>query len=106
MIGEILNHSGIPGFKFDGATPGTVISEALTIVYYIATFLAFFWLVWGAFQYMAASGEKEKLHQARNRITWAIVGLLIIFAAFLVAQFVQGALNPTGGSPILPGKTP
>jgi hypothetical protein len=104
MLGEILKKPdfGIPGFKFGGETKlGEVLSQLLIVIYFIATFLAFFWLVWGAFQYITAGGEKEKLAQARSRIIWAIAGLLIVLAAFMVAQFTQQILQPRGGSPIL-----
>jgi hypothetical protein len=103
MVGEILKlpDFGIEGFKFGTSKLGEVISQALIVIYFICTFVAFFWLVWGAFEYITAGGEKEKLAHAKNRIMWAIVGLLIILASFMIAQYTQEILKPRGGSPIL-----
>lgn len=100
-VGEILNNSGIPNFKFEGAKLGTVVAAFIDVILVLATFLAFFYLVWGAFQYITAGGEKEKLHNARNRLTWAIIGLLVTFGAFLIAQYVAQVLGLEGQTPII-----
>ncbi|QQG43766.1 MAG: hypothetical protein HYW45_01955 [Candidatus Daviesbacteria bacterium] len=73
---------------------GDVISGLLNMTFYLAAFLAFFWIVWAAFQYIAAGGDKQKLAQARSRIIWAIVGLIMIALAFAVAQFAKEILQP------------
>ncbi len=78
---------------------GDFISGLLNIALSIAVFLAFFWLVWGGFQYIAAGGDKQKLASARSRITWAIVGLLLTMVAFLVAQFAAEILPPFKDNP-------
>lgn len=100
-VGDILKNPGIPGLKYGPDTKfGTVLTDFLGIVFLLATFLTFFWLTWGAFQYMSAGGDKQKLSEAKSRITWAIVGLIIVFVAFLVAQFVADVLQPRGGTPL------
>lgn len=103
MVGEILKDPQIPGFKFVGAnaTLGAVVSDALVLVYFLATFLAFFFLIWGAFQYMVSQGDKDKLAHARSRMIYAIVGLLIILAAFMASQYLAEILNLKGKTPIL-----
>lgn len=92
-----------PGLIFSGgsATLGAVLSDLFEIALFLAGFLAFFWLVWGAFQYITAGGNKENLAKARSRITWAIVGLAVVALALLVAQFAAQILQPRGGTPIL-----
>ncbi|MBI4036545.1 hypothetical protein HY386_01530 [Candidatus Daviesbacteria bacterium] len=80
---------------------GSFISGLYEIVFYLAIFLAFFWLVWGAFQYIVAGGNKENLAKASARITWAIVGLLLVAVAFLIAQFVGQVLQPKISTPII-----
>lgn len=78
--------------KFTGL--GGIILGLLNIIFSIAIFLAFYWLIWGAFQYIFASGDKNKLAQARGRITWALVGLFIIALAFLITQLAGQLLTP------------
>lgn len=95
-----------PGFKEsisnlpikDGATNtaiagtnkiGDVVTGFLNVGFLISGFLLVFWLSWGIFQYIFASGEKEKLAKARARITWALVGFLVIIIAFALSSYVQ-----------------
>lgn len=77
----------------------SVLSELLNIAFYLAFFLAFFYLIWGAFSYITAQGKKEELQKATARITWAIIGLIIVFLAFFIAQFAGNVLKPKGGLP-------
>lgn len=76
---------------------GTVISPMLEIILYIATFLAFYYLIWGAFNYLMAKGGKEDLAKARARITWAIIGLVVIFLSFIVIRYFGEIFKPTNG---------
>lgn len=104
MLNDILKtpNFGIPGFKFGPtSTLGDIISGFFQIAFFLAGFLAFFWFVWGAFQYIFAGGDKEKLGKARSRITWAIVGLIIVALAFTISQFAQQILKPRGGTPLI-----
>ena len=73
------------------------ITPLLNVAFYIAAFLAFYWLIWGAFQYILAGGKKEDLAKARARITWALIGLIVIFAAFLIAKYASEIFPPTKG---------
>ncbi len=76
------------------------ISPLLNIVFYIAVFLAFYYLIGGAFQYIMAQGKKEDLAKARARITWALVGLIIVFMAYFIAKFASEIFYPgKGGLP-------
>lgn len=75
------------------------ISPLLNIAFYVATFLAFYLLVWGGFQYIMAQGKKEELAKARARITWALIGLIVVLLAYLIAKYVGEILTPTTGVP-------
>lgn len=91
-----------PGLIFSGAQGNlsAIISSLITIAIYVAGFLAFYYLVWGAFQYMAASGNKEQLQKARARITWALIGLIIVVMSYLIARYASEIFPPgQGGIP-------
>lgn len=85
-----------PGFD----SLGSVVSGVLDVAFMVATFLAFIWLAWGAFHYIFAGGDKEQLKKARDRITWAIAGLIITALSFALAQFIEQVLGPRQQSPI------
>ena len=77
-----------------------LITPILNIMFYVAVFLAFYYLVWGAIQYIMAQGKKEDLAKARARITWALIGLIIIFLSFTIAKYAAEIFKPgIGGLP-------
>uniref|UniRef100_A0A831YZF0 TrbC/VIRB2 family protein n=1 Tax=candidate division WWE3 bacterium TaxID=2053526 RepID=A0A831YZF0_UNCKA len=76
-----------------------LVGNVLTFIYSIAGVIALVLLVMGGVQYMSSGGDKIAVEQARGRITAAIVGLVIVFGAWLVInQLVIGTvLKATGG---------
>lgn len=91
-----FSNSKIPQFK----KLSDIVSRLINIAFYVAIFLAFYFLVWGAFQYIMAGGKKEELGKARARITWAIIGLIIILLSYSIAKFASEIFKPNiGGVP-------
>lgn len=87
-------------FPAGSFTIGKFLTDLLPVIFYLATFLAFFWLVWGAFQWILAGGNKDAIAKARARITWAIVGLILILLAFGVAQWTRDIMRPQQTTPL------
>ena len=77
------------GLKSNFTDLASILSPLLTITFSIATFVAFYYLLWGTFQYILAGGKKEDLAKARSRISWALIGLIVVFAAFLIAKYAS-----------------
>lgn len=75
----------------------SIISGLLNIAFYIGAFMAFYWLIWASFQYILAKGDKEGLAKARSRITWAIIGLMVILIAYLIATYASEIFPATRG---------
>ncbi len=76
------------------STPvGTVVRNALTIVFIVAAVLVLFFLVIGAFQWITSGGDKEKVGNARKTILNALVGFAILALAFLIARVVGLVVN-------------
>ena len=71
------------------ATLGSALSQVLNIVFVVAGFLMFFWAFWGVFEYIFAGGNKEGLGKARAKITWVIVGFIILSLAFAISQYIE-----------------
>jgi len=55
--------------------------------------LFFFMLVIGGIQWIMSGGDKAKTEEARNRITAALIGLIIVFAAWLIIILVQNVFG-------------
>ena len=94
-LDDIFKANPAPQFK----TLGDVLSGFLNIVLFIAAFLAFYYLVWGAWAYITAQGEKENLAKARLRIRWAIIGLMVVFLAYFIAKYASEIFPSKGGLP-------
>lgn len=81
---------------------GSFLSAVYNIAIYLAAFMAFFWLIWGAFQYLTAKGNKEGLAKARSRIFWALIGLVIVLLSLIIAQFASQVFPPSPGTRPIP----
>jgi hypothetical protein len=69
-------------------TISELITWGINAVIIFAGLLAFIFLVWGGVQWLTSGGDKEKYEAARNRITAAIIGLVIIVAAWAIMNFI------------------
>ncbi|MEN8253602.1 MAG: hypothetical protein ABFQ62_04475 [Patescibacteria group bacterium] len=72
---------------------GGLISSVLTFVMAIGALLVFMYLIWGGIDWITSGGDKTKTEGARNKITAAIIGLIILAAAWAILSI---ALNFLG----------
>lgn len=79
-----------PGTPTIGATdPQTglvkIINVGLTSLLIIAALYTFLNLILAGFMYVTSAGDAKKVSEANQRITYTIVGLIVIVAAPLIA---------------------
>ncbi len=81
---------------------GTLISAIVGVLLIISALLAFFYLILGGISWITSGGDKAGMEAARNKITHAIVGLVIVGAAWSIMMLLQNFLgiNVIGGSGI------
>lgn len=72
---------------------GVLISALVGTLLIIAALLAFFFLILGGIQWITSGGDKAGMEAARNKITHAIVGLIIVGAAWAIMILVQNFLG-------------
>jgi hypothetical protein len=77
---------------------GDIISQFLVLIIYIAGFISVAWFAWGAFEYIFAGGNKEGLGKAKKRMTWSIIGFILVIFSFAVTQYVQTIFPTRSGS--------
>ena len=63
---------------------GQLMSSALGLLFFFAGMLAFVFIVIGGIQWITAGGDAKAATSARDRITAAVVGLLVVVAAFAI----------------------
>jgi uncharacterized membrane protein len=72
---------------------GGLINSVLNLVMIIALLLVFLYLILGGIQWITSGGDKGKTEEARNKITAAVIGIIILAAAYALVQFVAYVLG-------------
>jgi hypothetical protein len=68
----------------------TLGNRVIDIVFLISGILAVVYLLWSGIQYITAGGNADKVKAARQGIVNAVIGIVIIFAAFMIVRFAVG----------------
>lgn len=76
------------GDTFFASTIGTIITAALSLVGVIFLVLT----IYGGFLWMTASGKEEQVTKAKNILTMALIGLIIVLSAYAITRFVYSYL--------------
>ncbi len=63
---------------------GMIINAVLGLVGVIFLII----IIYSGFQWMTAGGNEETITKAKKRLTNATIGLIIIFAAFIITNFI------------------
>ena len=70
-------------------TIGGIVAGFIRLILVIAALVFFFILVVGGIRWIASGGDKAQTETARNQITAALVGLVIVFAAWAIVQLIN-----------------
>ncbi|MEA2057015.1 MAG: hypothetical protein U9O78_04930 [Patescibacteria group bacterium] len=79
------------------ANIGGLISGLLNLVMVIAAILVFLYLIWGGIEWITSGGDKSKTESARNKITSAVIGLVVLTASYALLQLALNFLGFSGG---------
>ena len=66
-----------------------IVERILNIAIRLAGIAAFVMLIVGGFQYLTAGGDPKKTQAASSTITYAILGLIIVIAAWFILLFIE-----------------
>jgi len=93
MVGKVGETAGIK-------TEGGLTEMIGNLINIFLGFLGIVFLVltlYAGFLWMTAQGDDSKVKKAKDMLTQAIIGLIIIVAAYAISSFVMGSLiNATG----------
>lgn len=65
---------------------GDVISSAIPYVFVFAGLGLLFMIVGAGFSMLTSAGDAKKMEAGKNRLTYAIIGFLVIFVAYWGVQ--------------------
>jgi len=66
-----------------------IFSQILGIVARLAGLAVFVMFILGGWRYLTSGGEKQAAQQARNTLTYAILGLVLLIASWFILRFIK-----------------
>ncbi len=104
MLATMLAANGVksvpPNFDVNVTPPdafyvsfGEMLTNVMNIVVVIGVIAVLLYLIWGGIEWITSGGDKGKTESARNKITAAIVGLIILISSWAILMFVQDILG-------------
>lgn len=79
-----INAQPLPAPRADSGALATIVN----IVFSVAGSVALLMIVIGGFRYILAHGDPNSVSQAKKTILYAIIGLLVVMAAYAIVAFV------------------
>lgn len=73
---------------------GRVISAALSVVGSFALLM----VVYGGVLWMTSRGDTKMVQKGKDTLTWAVLGLAIIFASYAIVNFLITGLTTGSGA--------
>ncbi len=86
-------------------TVSDIASMAITIsnwIFGIVGSLTLLMFVYGGFMFLISAGSSDKVSSAKKIITAAVVGLVIVFASYVIINFILGTVLGVGFTGTLP----
>lgn len=80
------------GFGPSFSSFGDIISKLVPTIFSVAAAAVVIYFLWGAFNWLKSGGNKEEIAGARNMITHAVIGFIILMFAFIILQFLLSSL--------------
>jgi len=87
ITSSIIDTSSLPQ-----PNTGSTENEIVTLVFQLSASIAVLMVVIGGFRYIIARGDPNATASARNTILYAIVGLVVVMAAYSIVTFVVKGL--------------
>ena len=89
-LGDAWNKLGLTASSAGYAenSPEAVIAYAIQIVLSFVGVVFLILMIYGGFLWMTARGVEEQVTKAKNIIIAAIIGLIIVIAAYAISYFV------------------
>ena len=76
----------------DNRTVMGTLQQIMNIMLFIAGAVAIIMIIVGGIRYTISAGDQSATTAAKNTIMYAVIGLVIVIAAYAIINFVLGAL--------------
>lgn len=87
--------AGLGGWQFGSGsdTPATILNIVITYLFPVAGLILLGMLVAGGFTIFLSAGNAEKTKKGQGMIVNALVGFLVIFAAYWIIQIIENTFG-------------
>jgi hypothetical protein len=92
ICGPIPTVAGAP-VGTDGLTLGWLIGVIMNYVYPFAGILLFFVIASAGYDYILSSGEPEKLKTAQSKMLYALIGIILLVASYMIVRVVGAVMG-------------
>ncbi len=72
---------------------GAIVIRVLDMVFFFLGAVVVIYLIFGALKFVTSGGDPKAVTSAKNTMTYAILGLIIILLSFLVLNFIGNFLG-------------
>ena len=84
------------GMNFGGSDPGAGLGKfigfGINLFTIVAGMFLLIYLLWGALDWIVSGGEKERIAKAQNKITNALIGMVLVFVVLVVFNVLAGQI--------------
>lgn len=74
-------------------TPRGIISEILPYLFTFAGLILFLMIIWGGMEMLMGASNPKSQEAGKNRIMNAIIGFMLLFCSYFLAQLVELVLR-------------
>lgn len=91
VLAGITNRAVDPSLQSISGTQAlsTFISLGISLIVIFGGLFFFFMLVLGGFKWITSGGDKGQVQSARDQVTHALIGLIVMFSAWAIARLIE-----------------
>jgi cytochrome bd-type quinol oxidase subunit 2 len=75
-----------------------IVTDMINIFSVVVGIISVIMIIYGGFKYITSGGDSGNVTGARNTITYAVIGLVIVALAQFIVQFVLSKVTNAGSS--------
>ena len=92
-LGETAGIAFDEDIPFEDEGPAVIIGKIVGAALAFIGILFFILMIYGGFLWMTARGNEENVTKAKELIIAAVIGLVIVLAAYAITAYIGGALT-------------